>query len=106
MNWYGDDLLCTVIVRGACDGTASITLDLGRKRAARAELTLSARDASSRELLVPAAVWQRALQHPKNHVYETLRLRIRVAAQCTDGTRGPERQTWSDTFVGAFSGGE
>jgi hypothetical protein len=105
-NWYGADLLCAVVVRGACDGTARIALDLGRKTAARAAVTLSPRDPSTQELRVSARAWQRALQRRREVVYETLPLRVRVDAKCSDGARHGSAGTWSDNFVGAFSGGE
>src|SRR4029079_4040622 len=102
-NWYGSDLLCTGVVRGGCGGTAKRALDLGRKRAAQAEVPVSSREATTSELRVPASVWQRALQRPKDRVYETLRLRLRVDASCASGAHVLERQTWSDGFTGAFS---
>lgn len=106
-NWYGDDLLCTVAVRGACDGTARVALELGRKRAAQAEMPLSERDARSQELRVPARVWQRALKHRRDSVYDELPLRIRVDPNCAAATPASSPRTpWSDSFVGAFSGGE
>jgi len=105
-NWYGADLLCTVVVRGACDGTARVALELGRKRAAQAEMTLSERDATTREVRVPAKTWQRALKRRRDVVYETLSLRIRVEQKCADVARASSAPTWTDSFVGAFSGGE
>ncbi len=105
-NWYGADLLCTVVVRGACDGPAQVALDLGRKPSARAALTLSSGAATTAELRVPAKVWQRALQRRRDVVYESLPLGVRVDAKCADRTGAWHPQTWSDSFIGAFSGGE
>jgi hypothetical protein len=105
-NWYGADLLCTVVVRGACDGTARIVMELGRMRAAQAAMTLSQRDATTQELRVPAKVWERALQRRRDRVYETLALRLRVVPTCAEAARRSPRLTWSDSFIGAFSGGE
>ena len=103
-NWYGADLLCTVVVRGECDGTGSAVLKIGPKPVGRATLTLARQATASAELRVPAKVWERALQHRKRLIYETLPLHIRVDARCK-GDDGPP-ETWSDSFVGRFSGGE
>jgi hypothetical protein len=105
-NWYGADLLCTVIVRGDCEGKGSVVLKVGRAPAGRAALALSPRDTTKAELRVPAKVWQRALKHRKDLVYETLSLAVRVDARCAAGAGGPSTRSWSDSFVGAFSGGE
>jgi hypothetical protein len=105
-NWYGADLLCTVVVRGACDGTARVALELGRKQAARGEMTLSERDPTSQELRVPAKAWERALQRRRDRVFETLPVSIRIDARCSASARRSAPQSWADAFVGAFSGGE
>jgi hypothetical protein len=105
-NWYGADLVCTVVVRGSCDGTGRVVLELGRKPAARAEITLSEKDATTQELRVPSRVWERALQRRKTLVFETLLLHVRIDPKCADGSRASPAGTWSDSFVGAFSGGE
>src|SRR5690242_10144111 len=92
-NWYGADLLCTVVVRGDCDGTGSAVLKLGGKPVARATLKLSRRlGAVSAELRIPAKVWERALVRRKDLVYETLPLSVGVDLECDDTTGGSSPQ--------------
>jgi len=105
-NWYGADLLCTVVVRGDCDGAGSAVLKLRRKPVARAAMTLSRQATTNLELRVPPKVWERALDRRKNLVYETLALSVRVDARCADGMSAFSPETWFDAFMGAFSGGE
>jgi hypothetical protein len=105
-NWYGSDLVCSVVVRGTCDGTGDVVLRLGRVPATRAAVALTRRGPARAELRVPAKIWEGALEAPSDLAYETLALAVQVDARCAGGSAAPAPRTWSDGFVGAFSGGE
>ena len=103
-NWYGSDLLCTVVVHAGCDGGGNVVLKLGRRATAKGTIALSQRDPTSLALRVPAARWERALKHGKKSIYDTLEVSVRVDGKCTAGT--PPDRHWSDHFAGGFAGGE
>lgn len=104
-NWYGSDLVCTVVVAGDCDGKGRADLRLGRKRApvARGNIALSRGETTKLALRVPAKTWERALERSKKAIYAKLTVGVQITARCGGG--GPVRR-WSDSFVGGFSGGE
>ena len=110
-NWYGSDLLCTIVLRGTCDGTAKAVLMFRREPVARATAALSRQATVSAEIRVPAKVWERALTHRKDlarllGVYDFLSLDLNVDSWCTGAARSTPPETWSDSFYGVFSGGE
>jgi hypothetical protein len=104
-NWYGSDLVCTVVVEADCNGKGGADLRLGRRRApvARGTIALTRGQTTKLALRVPAKTWERALEHPKKAIYAKLTVALQITARCSGG--GPVRR-WSDSFVGGFSGGE
>jgi len=104
-NWYGSDLICTVVVEGDCDGKGRADLKLGRRKApvARGAIALSQGQTSKLALRLPAKTWERALERPKKAIYAKLTVGVQITARCNGG--GPVRR-WSDSFVGGFASGE
>jgi hypothetical protein len=106
-NWYGSDLLCTVVVQGVCDGEGSVFLDLGKKAPTiPGTIALKRQSPTALELRVPATIWERALVRSEDAVYESLSLVVRVDGKCLNGAPAASEHHWSDSFVAGFAGGE
>jgi len=103
-NWYGSDLICTVVVEADCNGKGGADLRLGRRRApvTRGTIALSRGQTTKLALRVPAKTWERALEKPKKATYAKLTVAVQITARCSGG---PVRR-WSDSFVGGFARGE
>jgi len=103
-NWYGSDLICTVVVEADCNGKGGADLRLGRRRApvTRGTIALSRGQTTKLALRVPAKTWERALEKPKKAIYAKLTVAVQITARCSGG---PVRR-WSDSFVGGFARGE
>ena len=104
-NWYGSDLICTVVVDADCNGNGRADLRLGRRRepVARGAIALSRGQSTKLALRVPAKTWERALERPKKAIYAKLTVAVQITARCGGGM--PVRR-WSDSFVGGFARGE
>jgi hypothetical protein len=103
-NWYGSDLICTVVVEADCNGKGRADLRLGRRKApvARGSIALSRGQTTKLALRVPAKTWERSLEKPRKAVYAKLTVAVQITANCSGG---PVRR-WSDSFVGGFASGE
>jgi hypothetical protein len=111
-NWFGSDFDCSVTVRLDCESRVRFILRVGERGRVELETPSAPEGSFTATLHVPAELWEPELSggdRPLETVpYDTVSFFTRVDGYCfpTEDEPGGRLFVWTDSFVGAFSGGE
>lgn len=111
-NWHGSDFACAVSVQLDCDARVRVLLRVGERGRVELETPAAARGLFTANLHVPWELWKAELgggDSPLETVpYATVLFVARVDGFCTPTEHEPSGRVfvWTDSFVGAFSGGD
>lgn len=111
-NWYGSDFTCAIAVRLDCDARVRFILRVGEHGRVELQTPKATGGSFTATLHVPSELWESELDKGDSPLetvpYSTVLFLARVDGFCLPTEDEPSGRVfvWTDSFVGAFSGGE